>query len=94
MAPGWIDAQSIGTSLDSYVPGASEVFVTGIPSSVDYRTGRAKIGNLTVDYTSSLGSGRFQGIGAAVTVIGIQPASGGVMLSDRVFDKSDLFLRN
>jgi len=78
----------------SYVPGASEVFVTGIPSSVDYRTGRAKIGNLTVDYTSSLGSGRFQGIGAAVTVIGIQPASGGVMLSDRVFDKSDLFLRN
>jgi hypothetical protein len=91
---GIISADYVEVSGEPYVPGATEVFVTGVPSSVDYGLGTARIGNLTVDYTPSLGGAGFGGIGAAVSVIGIQPARGGIMLSDRVFDKTDLFLRD
>jgi hypothetical protein len=93
-AAGLINADAVTVSSQGYVPGSSEVFVTGIPSSVDYSRGTARIGELTVDYTPSLGGARFQGIGAAITVIGIQPANQGVMLSDQVIDQSALFLRN
>ena len=75
-----------------YVPGATEVFVTGIPSSVDWNLGTATIGGLTVDYTSSLGGSGFGGLGSAITVIGTQPARGGVMLSDRILDQTKLIL--
>jgi hypothetical protein len=52
--------------------------------------GMATIGGLEVDYTSSLGGSGFYGIGGAITVIGTQPSFGGKMLSNRVFDQSDL----
>jgi hypothetical protein len=89
---GTIQASEVSISPDSYVPGATEVSVTGIPSSVDLLSGTARIGELTVDYTPSLGGSGFGGIGAAVTVIGTQPALGGTMLSDRVIDMTRLFL--
>jgi len=89
---GVISAESVDVSASAYVPGASQVFVTGIPSSIDYKFGTARIGELTVDYTPSLSGNRFGGIGAAITVIGTQPALGGVMLGDRVIDKTGLFL--
>jgi len=76
------------------VPGSTPVFVTGIPSSIDYRFGTAQIGELTVDYTPSLGDSGFDGIAAAITVIGTQPALGGAMLGERVIDKTNLFLRD
>jgi hypothetical protein len=88
---GVISAESVDISTSAYVPGASQVFVTGIPSSIDYKFGTARIGELTVDYTPSLGGNRFGGIGAAITVIGTQPVLGGVMLGDRVIDKTGLF---
>ena len=91
---GLINADHLEVSGEPYIPGATEVFVTGIPSSIDYGLGTARIGALTVDYTPSLGGAGFGGIGAAISVIGIQPSRGGVMLSDRVFDKTDLFLRD
>ena len=91
---GWIEATEVFVSPETYVPGATEVFVTGIPSSINYRLGTARIGELTVDYTPSLGGSRFGGIGAAITVIGTQPALGGTMLGDRVIDMTDLFLRD
>ena len=91
---GQISASAVALQPNSYVPGSSEVFVTGIPSAVDYSRGTARIGDLTVDYTPSLGGARFQGIGAAITVIGIQPANQGVMLSEQVIDQTALFLRN
>jgi hypothetical protein len=81
----------IGTQ---YIPGSTEVFVTGIPSSVDSGLGLATIGDLEFDYTQSMGSPDFKGIGAAVTVIGIQPALGGKMIGSQVQDKTDLFLRD
>jgi hypothetical protein len=79
-------------SPDTYVPGATEIFVTGIPSSINYSLGTARIGDLTIDYTPSLGGSGFGGMGAAITVIGTQPALGGTMLGDRVIDMTDLFL--
>ena len=90
---GWIDAKRLIVSPDQYVPGASEIFVTGIPSYVDYATGQARIGGLTIDYTPSLGADQFGGIGAAISVYGTQPAPGGLMLSERVIDQSDLFFK-
>jgi len=91
---GIINADSVEVSASRYIPGASEVFVTGIPSSINYKLGTARIGGLTVDYTPSLSGDGFGGIGAAITVIGIQPALGGVMLGNRVIDKTELFLQN
>jgi hypothetical protein len=91
---GRIDATGVDISSEMYVPGATEVFVTGIPSSVNFARGTARIGSLDVDYTPSLGGSRFGGIGAAITVIGTQPAFGGAMLGDSVIDKTELFLRD
>jgi len=90
---GEIYADFVDFTGTQYVPGDTEVFVTGIPSSVDMALGTAQIGKLEVDYTPSLG-GSFEGFGAAVTVIGTQPSFGGKMLSDKVFDKTELFLRD
>jgi hypothetical protein len=56
---GRIDAVEVLRINSRYIPGASEVFVTGIPSSIDYNLGTAKIGELTVDYTSSMAGDGF-----------------------------------
>ena len=90
---GTINADTVFRTRHRYIPGASEVFVTGIPTSVDFGEGSALIGGLTVDYTPSLGGSDFEGIGAAITVIGTQPALGGMMIGDRVLDRTELFLR-
>ena len=91
---GEIDATDVNLSSEMYVAGATEVFVTGIPSSIDFVRGTAQIGDLVVDYTPSLGNSKSGGFGAAVTVIGIQPALGGTVLGDRVIDMTDVFLRD
>jgi hypothetical protein len=91
---GTVDASAVDISTDVYVPGATRVFVTGIPSSINYGSGTALIGELEVDYTPSLGGSGFGGFGAAITVEGTQPALGGTMLGDSVSDRTDLFLRD
>ena len=91
---GMIAASNVFLSEELYVPGATQVFVTGIPTSIDASLGIATIGDLKVDYTSSIGRSDFDGIGAAVTVIGIQPALGGKMIGSQVQDKTELFLRD
>jgi hypothetical protein len=91
---GTINADTVILTGHRYVPGASEVFVTGIPTSVDFGRGTALVGGLQVDYTPSLGGSDFGGIGAAITVIGTQPALGGRMIGDRVLDRTELFLRD
>jgi len=91
---GRINATGFDISSEMYVPGATEVFVTGIPSSVNFALGTALIGELEVDYTLSLGGSGFGGIGAAITVYGTQPAFGGAMLGDSVIDRTELFLRD
>jgi hypothetical protein len=91
---GTIDATAVNQTGELYAAGATEVFVVGIPTSVDSKLGVAKIGGLEVDYTQSIGTSGFKGIGAAIAVIGTQPALGGKMISSQVLDKTELFLRD
>ena len=82
VSSGWLYADSVSVSADRYVPGATEVFVTGLLSSVNREMGTARIGGLTIDYTASLGSSSAPS-GAIWSFSGIRPAQRGVMLSDR-----------
>ncbi|MDH3615820.1 MAG: hypothetical protein OEQ90_05035, partial [Gammaproteobacteria bacterium] len=82
VSPGWLYADDVSVSADLYVPGATEVFVTGMLSSVDLAHGTAQIGSLTIDYTSSLGSADAPS-GAMWSFAGTRPVAQGVMLSDR-----------
>jgi len=91
---GAINADTVIKTGYRYIPGDSKVLVTGIPTSVDFGRGTAQVGGLKVDYTQSLGGSDFGGIGAAITVIGTQPALGGKMIGDRVLDRTELFLRD
>jgi hypothetical protein len=80
--PGWLYADSVSVSDSMYVPGATGVFVTGMLSSVDRAAGMAQMGGLTIDYTSSLGSGAAPS-NVMWSFSGTRPVSGGVMISDR-----------
>jgi hypothetical protein len=82
VAPGWLYADDVSVSTELYVPGATEVLVTGWMSSVDSAQGTAQIGSLTIDYTSSLGSADAPS-GAIWSFAGIRPVAQGIMLSDR-----------
>ena len=81
--PGLLYADVVTVSARQYVAGSTEVFVTGILSSVDTSKGTAMLGELQVDYTSSLASGNARG-GVVWAFRGTQPNQKGVMLSDRV----------
>ena len=81
VSPGWLYADDVAVSGTSYVPGATEVFVTGMLTSVDEAAGTAKLGDLTIDYTSSLGNGDAPA-GSMWSFSGIRPRDGGVMVSD------------
>ncbi|MBU2676823.1 MAG: hypothetical protein KJP16_07030, partial [Gammaproteobacteria bacterium] len=78
---GWLYADSVSISTDEYVSGATEVFVTGILSSVDPTRGIAQIGNLIIDYTSSLANLEAPS-GVMWSFTGTRPVASGVMLSD------------
>jgi hypothetical protein len=54
-------------------------------TSVDAARGTAKIGDLTIDYTSSLGNGDAPR-GSMGSFSGIRPRDGGVMISDWTSD--------
>ncbi|MCP5091158.1 MAG: hypothetical protein GY949_09570, partial [Gammaproteobacteria bacterium] len=82
VAAGWLYADDVSVSRDLYVPGATEVLVTGILSSVDLATGSAQIGGLTIDYTASLGSADAP-TGAVWSFGGTRPTLRGAMLSER-----------
>ncbi|MGB5491818.1 MAG: hypothetical protein WBM76_13410, partial [Woeseiaceae bacterium] len=82
VSAGWVYADDVSVSTKQYVPGATEVFVTGMLSSIDREIGTAQIGGLTIDYTASLGSSSAPS-GAIWSFRGVRPAERGVMLSDR-----------
>ena len=82
VSPGWLYADGVRVSAQQYVPGATEVFVTGMLSSVDLAHGTAQMGDLTIDYTSSL-SNADAPAGAMWSFAGTQPAARGMMVSDR-----------
>lgn len=82
VSSGWLYADTVVVSSESYVPGATEVSVTGLLSSVDLSRGTARIGDLTVDYNASLSLARAPST-AIWSFRGTRPASNGIMLSDR-----------
>jgi len=82
VASGWLYADGISVSSDRYVAGATEVSVTGILSSVNLATGTAQIGDLMIDYTSSLGAANAPN-GVVWSFGGTRPTTSGAMLSER-----------
>ena len=82
VSPGWLYADAVSVSANRYVPGSTEVFVSGMLSSINARYGTARMGNLTIDYTSSLGSSDAPS-GLMWSFVGTQPSTSGVMISDR-----------
>ena len=82
VSPGWLYADTLDVAGTPYVPGATEVLVTGMMSSIDRLAGTAQIGGLTIDYTPSLAGGEAPS-GAMWSFTGIRPTADGAMLSDR-----------
>jgi len=69
-------------SLGTYTPGSDPIFETGIVTKVDMNAGHLSIGDSDVDYTATLASSdsAVPTVGQLVSVEGIQPALGGVIL--------------
>ena len=64
-----------------YVPGANDVFISGLVTAYDSSTGQAKIGNLQVDVTPMFASNSSFAIavGSRIEVFGRQAIAGGVV---------------
>ena len=82
ISSGWYFADTVSVSDLSYVPGATEVFITGMMSSLDLMNGTAQMGGLTIDYTSSLGGSETPS-GDMWSFQGTLPSLGGSMISTR-----------
>ena len=82
ISSGWYFADAVDVSNQLYVPGSTEVFVSGVVSSVDAANGTAQMGDLTIDYTASLSSGNAPSR-TSWSFRGTRPALGGMMISDR-----------
>ena len=69
-----------------YVPGANQVYVSGLVESIDTRTGKISVGGLEVDYTSLLGSQSLDSVqpGDYVQISGTQPSYDGSLLSTNI----------
>ncbi len=81
--PGYLYADQVGRFDTEYVAGASEVFVAGIPSSINTGEGKAMVGDLSVDYTQALSRGTHPG--ASISFFrGVRPTSSGTMLSNTI----------
>jgi len=82
ISSGWYFADTVSVSDLSYVPGSTEVFISGMMSSLDLVNGTAQMGGLTIDYTSSLG-GSNAPAGDMWSFHGTRPSLGGSMISTR-----------
>jgi hypothetical protein len=82
ISSGWYFADTVSVSDLSYVPGSTEVFISGMMSSLDLVNGTAQMGGLTIDYTSSLG-GSVAPAGDMWSFHGTRPSLGGSMISTR-----------
>jgi len=82
ISSGWYFADDISVSNQRYVPGSTEVFISGMMSSINLRDGTAQVGSLTIDYTSSLGSSEAPS-GAMWSFSGTRPSAGGAMVSTK-----------
>jgi hypothetical protein len=79
-------AVSISRIDDSYVPGATRIFIKGKVASVVSSVGRATIGDLGVDFTPAMADPKFTKVevGEIIEATGVQPTVGGLLLADSV----------
>ena len=82
ISSGWYYADAVEVSDRLYVAGSTEVFVAGLISSVNAANGTAQIGDLTIDYTASLG-GSDAPSDALWSFHGTRPSQSGNMISYR-----------
>ncbi len=69
----------------NYVPGASEVFVSGFVSHVDRARGTARLGELEVDLTAlSVQADALLSIGDLIELAGTQPSPRGIVLATSI----------
>ena len=84
---GWYFADNVSVSNQLYVPGSTEVIISGMLSSINRMDGTAQMGRLTIDFTWSLGSSDAPSgdmpSGDMWTFRGTRPLMGGTMLSYR-----------
>jgi hypothetical protein len=83
VAPGWLYADTLSVSTDTYIPGVHEIYLEGMPNSVDASVGQMKVGNLLIDFNAVLSNGPIP-TGHSFSFRGIQPVSQGVLLTDSV----------
>ncbi|MBX5463799.1 MAG: hypothetical protein IRZ28_22265, partial [Steroidobacteraceae bacterium] len=102
LSPGallWVDGElrqggkpkvdSLTVLPETNTPGATQLFVAGVVKSID-RSGKARIGALSVDITPTLGSlGSSVHPGDAIEVLGIQPVPGGVFVATAIAPARD-----
>ena len=76
-ADGTITATQITSLGNSYVPGATTLYVRGVVKSVNASLGRAQVGSLSIDYTASLYSSAAASIkaGTVAEFAGVQTSS-------------------
>ena len=84
--PGYLYADAVFLNADRYIPGSSEVLVSGIATDIDRSMGLATLGSLKVDYTSTLSSGLHPESGY-ITFFGTQPQLGTETLTGRAFER-------
>nr|MDJ0919257.1 hypothetical protein [Woeseiaceae bacterium] len=82
---GWLYADVVNVSTDAYVPGATPVLLTGMPSEVDHTYGTVQMGGVTIDFTAALADGVLPSRGILVFE-GIQPVKDGMVISDTVIE--------
>ena len=81
LGEGYSVATEIVLSDQPYVPGATSVYVSGIPSAVDAGIGRLELGQNSVDFNAALVEGLAPSAGQTIGFVGTQPVAGGLMLA-------------
>jgi hypothetical protein len=62
---------------NKYVAGASPIVVSGVLKAIDQAVGRARIGNVQVDFTAVLADNQpLPAIGSVIVAVGIQAQAG------------------
>ena len=71
-------------TIGNYVAGSDQIYETGAVSDVNAELGHLTISGSEVDYTNSLAdpNAGLPAVGELVSVFGIQPVAGGLILSD------------
>ena len=81
MTSGRPTAQVILVSSRPYVPGASDVYISGVVTSYDSSTGQAKVGHLQIDATPTFATDASTriGVGSRIEAFGRQATAGGIV---------------